>query len=573
MSKKKTPKQKTTLKGNMPQKTILIGEDLYIENSTDRTIRLLIILIAGLVPLIVFCKLQTFIMPVIETFMNFSTTTITDFFTYYKQVVLLLLTAILLIVFLREILTKTSRPLTLHRLDIPILVFILSLCITMLTAEYKTLALWGGYTRNLGIVTYLACAFILFVLINMRINAKWSKMFYIALYPLVFINTIMLVLSYYGVNLWNVDFIVLLLTGGNPEYVTESARIHGTLNHVNYLSGLGAVLFAIFAGRAVLAEKNFTVDHLLSIAAAILSATIVFASKSLSGVVTMAFILVILLGLVVDRKGANIVTLLLILGFTAVCWTALSLHNASFIKEIRDSVGLLIATAVLSLLVFLVYLFAKNWHEINKKKLLISGIIVVVLAVAVVVPVIPKVESAVTAELNRINSDLIRERLQQDEFDFPEAKFTWGTGRLYIWKETLKLVAEKPLFGYGFDTLPFEFDQTDPAKIAALASPYVIVDKPHNIYINMLFGAGIVAFLAFMAIVLMVIIKAIQAIIANPENSALIWPILLGIVAYLGQGMFNDPVQGVESLFWVMLGLAYGLAVNLPAADKVVDNE
>ena len=55
--------------------------------------------------------------------------------------------------------------------------------------------------------------------------------------------------------------------------------------------------------------------------------------------------------------------------------------------------------------------------------------------------------------------------------------------------------------------LPFEFDQTDPAKIPAMERPDVIIDKPHNVYINMLFGAGIVAFLAFIAIVIMVIFK------------------------------------------------------------------
>ena len=164
----------------------------------------------------------------------------------------------------------------------------------------------------------------------------------------------------------------------------------------------------LFCRSGCLHEKNFTVDHLLSIAAAVMSATIVFASESLSGLVTMVFITALLLALVIEGKGKKAVSFIIILGLTALSWTILSLHKASFITELRDSTGLLLATAGVAILLFLGYLLAKHWQKINKKKMMISGAIVIILIIAVSVPLIPKVESAVTAELNRINSDLIK---------------------------------------------------------------------------------------------------------------------------------------------------------------------
>ena len=41
--------------------------------------------------------------------------------------------------------------------------------------------------------------------------------------------------------------------------------------------------------------------------------------------------------------------------------------------------------------------------------------------------------------------------------ELPESGWGPGTGRIYIWEKTLKLVKERPLFGYGLDTLMYNF--------------------------------------------------------------------------------------------------------------------
>ncbi len=538
-------------------------------SSSDGTILFCMVLLVGFVPLIIYNKIQRLVVPVIDPMLNFETGGSVDYFTYYKSLALILLTVSVLLLFLARIFLD-KRDLKNTVLNIPLLTFVLALCLSVVFSSYKTFALWGGHTRNLGVITYLSCAVILFCLINSKVDSQWERKIIFALCPLVVINTVMLLLLYYGINLWDNSFFVALVAGNTGQYLTESSRISGTLNHRNYLSGLGAILFALFVAKTVMSvnKSRFDYERGLYILMAVFSAVIVFTSKALSGVVTIFFIIPLMIGLIFESREKNrLLNFAGITGLTILAWIILSLHDASFIREFIDDAGLLIGSAGFGFVFFGVYLLIKNWKKINKRRVAQVGGALLVLCLTVSFLFGPKALEKATAEFNRTNTDLIMQRLEKDPFDFPEAKFGWGTGRVYIWQSTLKLVAEKPLFGYGFDTLSFEFNQGDPAKIAGLADADTIVDKPHNMYINMLYGAGAVTFLAFIAIVVLVIWSALKALSTDSEYRILIWPLFLGVLAYLYQGLFNDPVHGVEPIFWVLMGLTYAFA------DKALSGE
>ena len=204
---------------------------------SDKAVLVALILLTGLVPLLVRSKEQLKIMPVIDPVLNLTTTTYIDYFTYYKAAALFLIAAFLLIWLIIKVFAK-QKTLNSTPLNIPIAIFTLALCFSVLLSDYKTLAIWGGYTRNLGALTYLACILIFFVVINSRAEANWSTKIAWALCPLVIVNTIMMVIIFCGVNLWDNSLFSQLVAGKARVFLAEDARIYGTLNHPNYLSGL-----------------------------------------------------------------------------------------------------------------------------------------------------------------------------------------------------------------------------------------------------------------------------------------------------------------------------------------------
>lgn len=540
--------------------------------SADRAVLVSILLVVGVIPLLVHGKIQSFIIPVIDPAINLTTGSLTDIFTYYKAAALTLVAIILLLWFLIRIFLSRQR-LKPSTLNIPMFVFTMALCISVFFSNYKTYAIWGGQARNFGAVAYLSFTLIFFVLINAKVDTSWERKIILALTPLAIINSLMMLISFYGINLWDNGFIKVLIAGEAAPYLNENSRILGTLGHWNYLSGLGGILYAVFAGKAVFTVRKFLFDRerILYILTAVLSADLVFASKALSGVVTILFVTSLLLGVIIKTRKKEGLHLLVILALTALSYAVLSLHDASFLKQIIANAGLLVFSALLGLFCLGFYLLQKKWKEINKRKVFYVSVSVIILCIAVSIVLAPTVIEKITVEFERMDSELIRERLEKDPFNFPEAKFGWGTGRVYIWEKTLELVIEKPLFGYGLDTLAFEFDQGDPAKITALADSATIVDKPHNVYINLLYGAGLLALLAFLSIIVLVIWRALRALNTESETCNLIWPSLLGMLAYLYQGMFNDPVHGVEQVFWVLMGLTYVYA-GKALKDKMQKN-
>lgn len=567
MSKeKRKPKTEIELKQNRDIKARVKVNRIEKEkhNKLDTLVLYLAALVAGLVPIIVYGKIKKYIMPVMDDYLNLSTGSVTDFFTYYKSMALIILACLILAVYIYKVFSHKQDIKVPIKNCIPIFVFMISLCLSLLLSNYKTFALWGGYTRSFGVIAYISCAIIFFVLINQEINNKWVKLIMFSLYPLVLINAFMIIVSFYGINLWDYAFFKSMVGGEAQRYIKDGFRINGTLSHINYISGMGSVIFAIFSGKAVFYERKFSKEGIVDIIMAALGAMIVYASKSLSGMVTLVLVCTLMIGLILTNKKTVAIHFAIIIALSAFGWCILSLHDPLVIADLINSAGLLLSTAGIGLLIFAVYFVLENEERlkqhIDKKKAIIIGSGVLVACLAIIIFIEPVAEKKITTEMNRISTEKIMQKLEKNEFGFPQAKFTWGTGRIYLWKETLGLVAQKPLFGYGFDTLPFIFNQADPAKIAALNSATVVVDKPHNTYINMLYGAGIVTFLAYAAIIVMVIRKSLKTILSGEDFNVFLWPLLLGIIAYLYQGLFNDPVQGFEPTFWILLALSYALA-------------
>lgn len=145
-----------------------------------------------------------------------------------------------------------------------------------------------------------------------------------------------------------------------------------------------------------------------------------------------------------------------------------------------------------------------------------------------------------------------------------EGKERLGSARGYIWSRSLPMLKETILLGKGPDTFALEFPQNDRlAKWWAYETPNMLVDKPHNLYLQIALNEGGLALIAFIVLIVTYIIDSLRlyGLKRYYERKEVIGiATTLGVVGYLGAGIFNDSAISVAPIFWILLGV--GVAIN-----------
>ena len=139
-----------------------------------------------------------------------------------------------------------------------------------------------------------------------------------------------------------------------------------------------------------------------------------------------------------------------------------------------------------------------------------------------------------------------------------------GSARGYIWSRSLPMLKDNLILGSGPDTFVFRFPQNDLIGLYyTYGSPNTIIDKPHNLYLQIALSDGIIALLAFLAVMVIYIIDSMKLYALKKDftkSQKLGAATCLGVIGYLFAGIFNDSVVSVAPVFWIVLGV--GVALN-----------
>ncbi len=139
-----------------------------------------------------------------------------------------------------------------------------------------------------------------------------------------------------------------------------------------------------------------------------------------------------------------------------------------------------------------------------------------------------------------------------------------GSNRGYIWSRSIPLLKKHIILGSGPDSFALEFPQQDvKGKLMFLGNPYVIVDKPHNIYLQTAINTGVLSLVILMALYILFIVQTIRSVFAEKTASdltAIRLGLMAGVIAYLFAGLATDSVVSVAPVFWSMLGIGFGAA-------------
>lgn len=151
-----------------------------------------------------------------------------------------------------------------------------------------------------------------------------------------------------------------------------------------------------------------------------------------------------------------------------------------------------------------------------------------------------------------------------DTFGF-KGKEKLGSSRGYIWSRAIPLIKNTLILGTGPDTFVFDFPQGDLiGKYYAYDTPNIVVDKAHNLYLQMAVNYGVVALLGFLAMILIYIVDSFKLYAFKNqfyERPQMLGAITcLGVIGYLFSGIFNDSVVSVAPVFWIVFGV--GVALN-----------
>jgi hypothetical protein len=145
-----------------------------------------------------------------------------------------------------------------------------------------------------------------------------------------------------------------------------------------------------------------------------------------------------------------------------------------------------------------------------------------------------------------------------------ESNPSFGSGRGYIWSRTFPLLKDTILLGHGADTYPFYFPQNDYAgKYNAGWQLNMIIDKPHNMYLGIAEGTGMLSLVALIGLWMIYAVQSLVIYLRKPYRSFTSFAgvgIFLGVCGFLVSAVVNDSSVSTMPMFYGLLGT--GIAIN-----------
>lgn len=583
-----------------------------------------IILLLTIVPLFMRLSIQELDGEVAEVFRRFQ---VYDFFSQYKAGLILVLTGIILVIlFLTFSKTKVKWNKSIKIYILGAVVFLIGSIISTLLSDYTDIAIWGAPDRAEGMLIIGAYVIIMLYSMYILDTTKNIKFIVIPLSILTCILGILGIFQYFGKDLiLSTDIGKSLIIPKEYENyrnslvpLYEKGKIYGTLFHYNYVGSFAAMMLPLYTGLTIYyTDKK---KKVLCILMMMISMFLLFGSTSRAGLIGVCgsvLIFVLLEGRVIFRnwkKSLGILCLgvIVLLGLDQLTGGAIYSRIPMLVNDIatlfkqdtseKDYKEYLPIRDIFVEDNYLNIVAQKGTLKLSleEEKLVFKD------EKNEVVPFIFDNETFTTKDerfkqfslLNTPTTDasikdglilkvdgescfMFKVDLNQGiylidtftakpiELGDPEVwgfkgKEKMGSSRGYIWSRSLPLLKDTWLVGYGPDTYILEFPQDDYlGKWYAYGTTEIIVDKPHNLYLQIAINNGGIALIGFVVLIIGYVVCSIRLYVfkqVDRQKGILGMTLLLSIVGYLGAGMFNDSIVSVAPIFWILLGT--GIAVN-----------
>lgn len=513
-------------------------------------------------------------------------------------------------------------------------IFLFLSLLSSIFSPYKHIAFFGLYNRAEGLITILCYFILFIYSLYTFKTTNDYKFVIVPILIVVFINAFLGVFQYSGNDLIQTELGKLISiprsvaeeTGGSLSLLYEEGKIYGTLFHYNYVGSFVAVVLPLIF-CSMLIEDDLIYKIVLGMGF-LASLWLLFGSTSragLVGVFATIFFAFVMFGKIIfkNKKQVSIALasfIIIILGLNFATGGSVFLRVPSLFKDaisifsnttnidykdyvtVRDVThengdaqivfqndtlnisfednkynftnsngesikiakgedSYLLDNEAFSNVKFNLYKYSEASDKMDVIQLSINND-----------------EATFAFRVKEDNSiHLISAASLEDiDVEYPETfgfagKEKLGSARGYIWSRSIPLLKDNLLIGKGPDTFVLEFPQNDLiGKYYAYGTNNMIVDKPHNLYLQIALNNGLIALIAFLGIMLIYIIDSLRlyALKKSYEESQLIGAATsLGVIGYLFAGIFNDSIISVAPIFWVILGV--GVALNYMNRKKL----
>jgi O-antigen ligase len=560
--------------------------------------------VIAVVPLIVFMKLDT--LSAIEMKNWYGESTYTDFFNYYKSQWLMIGTVLAIIFYFAQGLSKKLE-VKKSFIYIPTGIYAGFIILSTLFSKNKDVALNGFVARYEGMISLLCYLALMLITYNL-VKSEYQVRFLLG--ALLISATIICVIGLFqliGVDIYRTNFVKSLIIpkvfqtiADNLEVRFEKSVVFSTFSNSNYIGSYVALALPIAFVSLLCVKKLY-----FKVGAALLTVLLVLSllgSRSRAGLVGVAVI--IILAIILFRKylfRRKFVTLAVILGAVALfAGVNIALKGAlteRILKEFTQSDETQYynlqdiifeqrkVTLVSSTETFVIKLsedsrlyFYNNADEaIDYDMTDIDGGKYINFTEAPYENYSIILKGDIITISNRDSQVILRAK--SDYFVLignhgeevkavhkPESigfagRERLGSARGYIWSRTLPVIKNSPLIGYGPDNYVIAFPQDDYiGKIKAYGTAHMIIDKPHNLFLQIAVNTGVPALIAFLVLIGLYFAQSLKLYFKNINGSLTALAgtaIFLSISGYLTAGLFNDSVVGIAPIFWVLLGLGF----------------
>ena len=579
-----------------------------------------IFFIVAFVPLIVYAKIIE-LSPLEELNWTGGGTLQLEFFSYYKALFFVIATLVALVTLIILHFFKVNR-IVKSKYYIPLLIYTVFVILSYLFATDKTIATRGFIEMHEGIFVLLSFVLIIFVIINL---VKKEKHILAFVCSFIFIGVIVSFIGigqYFGYDIFTTDWGILLTLPKVLEPIKDEIEIrfglfgiYATMGNSNFVGSFAALMIPLGFSLYFYAKKYYLkllafifmglmifVSYgansragLIGVIVSILISVILYRKQFIKRPITafMPFVVILILGFILNNvtegkiineiKSMDLIAELKALkeiNEDRLRFENIEISEMMLTIETNDE-SVIIEKKYPTMYAYTIdgaplelienngiYTFSDVLYKNYRITLDASNIYFVLSAYGRNLTVFHTIDG-----LKIIGQG--GERVTPEEVD--RLKFLDGyeslfSSRVYIWSRSVPLLKDYILLGAGPDMYPIAFPQNDFVGRFNSMSMNFIVDKPHNMFLQIGINTGLISLIAMITLWGIYTIDSLKLYFnRNLKSFADFMGVgfFLGVIAYLSAGFFNDQILSVAPLFYIMLGV--GIAVNKINKHQIQD--
>ena len=411
---------------------------------------------------------------------------------------------IILIITMIKIINKSIsiKEFKFNKVYIFALIYIFAMIISCVLSPYRNTNLYIGSARMEGLIVNTVYV-ISFIIISLTYKFN-KKILYAVLFPSIIMGIIIIIQSM---------FFKTTVCGGDYCY--------STIGNVDTV-GLIYTMYITIAIMLFIFSKS--INKVFLIISIIMSLIVMMIINVTSMYVTLFVIMLLIFPYICLASNYLFKFLLVLLLVVIICL----IYHIEYIYY-------LIPIVIVILLVILMC-YKRKYNIVSKKNIIVGYTVLPILIIVMIFGIyLINFKSGFLYEVHSILHGNL-----DDSF---------GTTRMFLWKRTIRMLDSKHiLFGYGVDTFGIPFMNKYIGDL--IKTGYVsIQDSACNIYLTKLINIGVFGLSSFI-----LFLGSVFMMIKKNKNTISIC-ILVTILSYLIQGMFNIEVVIATPIFYALLSL------------------